>query len=120
MCQAPGVAPEYKYQSEGGLPFADFLDVVGELPGPAALYLPRLVDGVIFNALIGNHDAHAKNYSLIYDADGTRLAPLYDLLSTAIYPHLTAKLAMKVGGYYEFEDILPRHWERFAKDAKLS
>ena len=27
---------------------------------------------------------------------------------------------MKIGGYYEFADILPRHWERFAKDAKLS
>ena len=25
-------------------------------------------------------------------------------------------MAMKIGGYYEFKDVLPRHWERFAKD----
>jgi serine/threonine-protein kinase HipA len=75
---------------------------------------------LILNTLIGNHDAHAKNYSLVYGADGTTLAPLYDVLCTAVYPELTPKMAMKIGGYYEFKDVLPRHWERFAKDAGLS
>jgi serine/threonine-protein kinase HipA len=120
FCQALGVAPEYKYQNEGGPSLVDCFALVRKATRPAAPSVLRLVDGVIFNALIGNHDAHAKNYSLIYGADGTKLAPLYDLLSTAIYPDLTSNMAMKIGGHYEFMDVLPRHWERFAKDAGLS
>ncbi len=120
FCQALGVAPEYKYQNEGGPSLADCFALVRKATRPAALYLPRLVDGVIFNALIGNNDAHAKNYSLVYSSDATTLAPLYDVLCTAVYPDLTPKMAMKIGGYYDFADILPRHWQRFAKDANLS
>lgn len=120
FCQALGIAPEYKYQNEGGPSLVDCFALVRKATRPAALYLPRLLDYLILNTLIGNHDAHAKNYSLIYGADGTTLAPLYDVLCTAVYPELTPKMAMKIGGYYEFKDVLPRHWERFAKDAGLS
>ena len=120
VCQALGVAPEYKYQNEGGPSLVDCFALVRKVTRPAALFLPRLLDAVIFNALIGNHDAHAKNYSLLYSAGAVALAPLYDLLSTAAYPELSSKMAMKIGGYYEFDDVLPRHWERFAKDAGLA
>lgn len=120
FCQALGIAPEYKYQNEGGPSLLDSFALVRKTTRPAALYLPRLLDYLILNTLIGNHDAHAKNYSLIYGANGTTLAPLYDVLCTAVYPELTPKMAMKIGGYYEFKDVLPRHWERFAKDAGLS
>jgi serine/threonine-protein kinase HipA len=75
---------------------------------------------VLFNTLIGNNDAHAKNYSLIYGAGGTTLAPLYDVLCTAVYPELTPRMAMKIGDHYKFSDIFPRHWERFAQGANLS
>ncbi len=120
FCQALGVAPEYKYQNEGGPSLADCFALARKATRPAALYLPRLLDGVIFNTFIGNHDAHAKNYSLLYGDGGTTLAPFYDLLSTAVYPELTAKMAMKIGGYDEFQEVMPRHWERFAKEADLS
>ena len=52
-------------------------------------------------------------------ADAT-LAPLYDLLCTAVYPRLTDKMAMKLGGQYRFSALMVRHWERFARDAGLS
>jgi serine/threonine-protein kinase HipA len=39
----------------------------------------------IFNALIGNGDAHLKNLSFFVDARGIALAPHYDLVSTASY-----------------------------------
>jgi serine/threonine-protein kinase HipA len=120
FCQALGVAPEYKYQNEGGPSLVDCFALVRKVTRPAALFLPRLLDAVIFNALIGNHDAHAKNYSLLHGAGAVTLAPLYDLLSTAAYPQLSSKMAMKIGGYYNFDDVLPRHWERFAKDAGLA
>lgn len=40
---------------------------------------------VLFNALIGNGDSHLKNLSFFVLPDGVRLAPFYDLLSTASY-----------------------------------
>ncbi len=120
FCQALGGAPEYKYQNEGGPSVADCFALVRRATRPAALYIPQLLDAVVFNTLIGNNDAHAKNFSLVYGAGGTTLAPLYDVLCTAVYPDLTTKMAMKIGGHYKFSDIYPRHWERLARSADLS
>jgi serine/threonine-protein kinase HipA len=119
FCQALGVAPEYKYQNEGGPSIIDCFALVRKATRPSALYLPQFLDAVLFNALIANNDAHAKNYSLLYGAGGTTLAPLYDVLCTAVYPELTPKLAMKIGDHCKFSDIFPRHWERFAQSANL-
>lgn len=85
------------------------------------LDLIALLDAVIFNLLIGNHDAHAKNFSLLYMPDRSiRLAPLYDLVCTVYYPELTDKMAMKIGGAAESALIYPRQIERFAVDAGLA
>jgi len=75
---------------------------------------------VIFNALIGNHDAHAKNFSLLYAGQTPVLAPFYDLLSTAVYPTLTPKMAMKIGSKYKFSEVQARHWDQFAQSAGLA
>ncbi|WP_374088030.1 hypothetical protein [Methylomicrobium lacus] len=47
-------------------------------------------------------------------AEGTQLAPFYDLLCTAVYPHLTQKFALKIGGENRSRWLMARHWERFA------
>lgn len=61
---------------------------------------------VLFNYLIGNCDAHSKNYSILYDEKGkARLAPIYDCVSTIEYPDLTRKLSMKIGSHYEIDKI---------------
>lgn len=120
FCQALGIAPEYKYQNEGGPSVADCFALLRRATRPAALYVPQLVDAVLFNTLVANNNAHAKNYSLVYGTGGATLAPLYDVLCTAVYPELTAKMAIKIGGHYKFSDIYPRHWQRFAQSAELS
>ncbi len=120
FCQALGVAPEYKYQNEGGPDFAKCFNLLRRTTRPSAPQVLKLLDYAIFSALVGNHDAHAKNFSLLYTPQGTVLAPLYDVLCTAVYPELAEKMAMKIGGKYGFADVLPRHWERFAGDAGLS
>lgn len=51
---------------------------------------------------------------------GPGLAPLYDTLSTAVYPSLTPKMAMKIGGRYKFSEVQARHWERFFEEAGLA
>jgi serine/threonine-protein kinase HipA len=42
------------------------------------------------------------------------------VLSTAVYPELTPKMAMKIGSRYKFSDVQPRHWYQFAEEAGLS
>jgi serine/threonine-protein kinase HipA len=120
FCQALGVPSEIKYQSEGGPNLATCFGLIRDVSTAPALDVIALFDAVIFNLLIGNHDAHAKNFSLLYRPDGSvRLAPLYDLVSTIYYPELTNKMAMKLGGEAKSDRILPAHLERFAKDAGL-
>jgi len=74
----------------------------------------HLISWVIFNYLIGNADAHAKNLALLITSEGISLAPFYDLISTAAYPDLTLDLALKVGGENRPEWIQQRHWGAFA------
>ena len=70
------------------------------------------------NFLVGNHDAHGKNFSLLYGAGSrVRLAPLYDLVSTVVYEGLTPGFAMRVGGARTLEAMNLREWERFADHA---
>jgi serine/threonine-protein kinase HipA len=124
FCQALGVVPEMKYQNEGGPDLKACFDLLRKATRPSAPQVLRLLDAVVFNALIGNHDAHAKNFSLLYGGErksaAPTLAPLYDLLCTAVYDHLTPKMAMKLGGKYKFTEVQPRHWEQFAQAAELS
>lgn len=59
-----------------------------------------------FNVLIGNADAHGKNLSLLHDPLGTvRLAPLYDLVPTVLWPKLRAASAMRVNAREDLSAI---------------
>ena len=120
FCQALGVVPEMKYQNEGGPNLKACFDLLRKVTRPHAPEVLRLLDAVVFNALIGNHDAHAKNFSLLYAGSTLTMAPLYDLLSTAVYENLTLNMAMKLGSKYKFTQVEARHWEQFAEAAGLS
>lgn len=120
FCQALGVVPEMKYQNEGGPDLAQIFELVRRVTRPSAPQILRLFDYVVFNALIGNHDAHAKNFSLLYSGRTPVLAPFYDTLSTAVYPTLTPKMAMKIGSKYKFSEVQARHWDQFFESAGLA
>ena len=74
----------------------------------------------MFNWLIGNCDAHAKNFSLLYDRSAPTLAPLYDLVSTTAYPELTTRLAMSIDGATQISDVNTKAWGVLAKEAGYS
>ena len=121
FCQASGIPSEIKYQSEGGPSLADCFSLIREASSAPATDLIALFNAVIFNLLIGNHDAHAKNFSLLYRPDRSiRLAPLYDLVCTVHYQELTDKMAMKIGGAAKSALIYPGNIERFAAEAGLA
>jgi serine/threonine-protein kinase HipA len=125
FCQALGIVPEHKYQNEGGPSIKQCFELIRAASSTPVIDLLALFDAVIFNWLIGNNDAHGKNFSLVCRgrmSSGlqTRLAPLYDLLSTAYYPELSPKMAMKLGGEYLSDRITPANFERMAEEAGLA
>ncbi len=84
FCQATGVAPEQKYQEDGGPSLSRIAGILRDLGAPGSL--ERLLEAVTLNVLIGNGDAHGKNFSLLHaDHGALTLAPLYDLMCTLYY-----------------------------------
>jgi serine/threonine-protein kinase HipA len=125
FCQALGIVSENKYQKEGGPSLKQCFALLREVSSAPVLDLARLLDAVIFNYLVGNNDAHGKNFSLLYRGVGTanietRLAPLYDVVSTRYYPELTRELAMKIGGEYSSDRLTKTNFEQLAEDAGLA
>ena len=121
FCQALGYYPEEKYQAHGGPGVAQCAALVRAHSAAPGADILALLDALVFNLLIGNADAHSKNYSLILEGnESPRLAPLYDLLSTRVYGHrFDRKMAMKYGGEYRPERIRGRHLDRLASDLDL-
>jgi serine/threonine-protein kinase HipA len=111
FCQAFNIPPMLKYQNEGGPDLVKSFELMRNVSSIPAIDLKRLLDAVIFNFLIGNNDAHGKNFSIVYNGENTSLAPLYDVVCTAYYPELSPKMAMSIGGKYEVSAVFPRHFE---------
>lgn len=94
FCQAFGLPPERKYEQDGGPTLARIANLLQDYASPWST--DDLLRALTLNIAIGNCDAHAKNFSLIHtDSGGVRLAPLYDLICTRLYP-LDAHLSMYV------------------------
>lgn len=120
FCQAMGIGSEMKYQREGGPAISDCFRLIRAVSSLPVLDIKALLQGMLFNLIIGNNDAHGKNFSLLYQGSTTRLAPFYDMISTVYYPDLAHKMAMKIGSKYDFNDLFPRHLIQMAEDALLS
>ena len=120
FCQALGLAPEIKYEREGGPNIAACQDVIAKHAARPVADRIKLLNMVLFNYLVGNADAHGKNFSLLYKGNKPELAPAYDLLSTAIYPDLSEKMAMKIGGKYKPNEVYLRHFYRLVADTKAA
>ena len=111
FCQALGVPPARKYASEGGPTFARCFDLVRRVCTRPAREVLKLLDAAILQMLLGNADAHGKNYSLLARPDGSiEIAPLYDLLSTIAYPDLSPMLAMKIAGRGRLSQLRRGDW----------
>jgi len=121
LCQLAGVLPDHKYEVDGGPGFKSCFDQVDRYSAAPALDRLRLVDWTIFNYLIGNADAHAKNLSMLYGTDGRlRLAPAYDLLATGYWGELSDKMAMAIGGERRPNWVQARHWQCFCENVGLN
>ena len=120
FCQALGFPSARKYAADGGPVLRDCFQLLRSSVTRPARDVLRLFDAAIFNLIIGNADAHAKNYSLLYRDDAVEMVPLYDLLATVAYPDLSPKLAMKIAGRVTLNELKATDWGRFAKQSGLT
>ena len=120
FCQALGLMSEQKYQADGGPGIADMCALIKKTFTVPAITIKKLLGYVVFNYLIGNCDCHGKNYSILYDGKSMKLAPLYDAVSTTIYPGLSDKLSMKIGKQYEIKKVSKNDFFQMAQELDLN
>lgn len=117
FCQALGLAPETKYE-EGHAGYASRMaDLIRIHATDPIKDIEKLWNALVFNFVIGNCDAHLKNYALIRSEDWSKLslAPLYDLMSTTSYKGLSRELAVSIGGVRNIDKV---NLDAFAEEAK--
>jgi len=112
LCQAFGVPPTRKYESDGGPGIPAILDFLNKAAAPHDDRLLFFKAQIVF-WLLAAIDGHAKNFSAFLTPDGFRLTPLYDVMSAdPYYSPYEVKLAMAIGDkrYYRLRQIAPRHF----------
>lgn len=117
LCQAQNVSPRLKYESHGGLDLRNAVDAVRlcALPAVAEMHLQQWL---VFNYLIGNDDAHAKNLSFLAKARRPSVAPMYDLLCVEAY-HQNNALAMGLAGEFQAGWVEGVHWDAAALECQM-
>ncbi|MEV6346712.1 type II toxin-antitoxin system HipA family toxin [Actinoplanes sp. NPDC051851] len=110
FAQVFDVYPEEKYRHAN---YESIGRVLLSLAGENAVreFVRRLVAAV----LMGNGDAHLKNWSLIYDNDRkATLSPAYDFVSTVVYkPFRADTLALNLNRSKDFKAVTPATFEQF-------
>ena len=115
LCQIKKRYPEQKYQADGGPNYKDLFETIRKYSADSSADIESVIRIAIFNYIIGNTDAHGKNFSFLYTDKGFRLAPFYDLLSTEVYGNHSKKMAMKIGNTYDSEAVCLTDWHKFSR-----
>lgn len=121
FAQALGIPSSQKYEKAEDHYMAQMFRVLRECSADPVQDQLKLWDRVIFNYLIGNTDAHIKNYSLLYSPDmrSIRLAPAYDIVSTVVYENSTREMSMKIGNVMDIDDVTAESFEQVASEVGL-
>lgn len=122
MAQATGVTGGSKYaELEGGNVHA-MADLLRMRSAKPARDVASLAQMICLTFLVGNCDAHLKNYSIMHDGparDGgaiVSLAPAYDVVSTTFFPHHPRRLAMRIGGAQTVDEVTADSFRVLAAD----
>lgn len=132
-CQALNLPPTQKYEQEYahasmGATIKDIL-ALAELCVIPAIAQKKLLQWLLFNYLIGNSDAHAKNIAFLINPysyyrqqisveSGMQVAPYYDLVSGAVYGY--QDMAQSIGDETNFALIGYADWKKLSQDSRIS
>ncbi len=119
FCQILSIFPEKKYEIDGGPSIKSVYNILNQYCSIDDSKI-RFLKYIVFNFIIGNNDAHGKNFSVLYKKQNDLLipilAPIYDVLSTQVYNDLSDEMAMKIGGEYSSKKIVRQHFIRMAEE----
>ncbi len=113
LLQAMTYPPSKKYQTDGGPSVRNVSALLGTLTlVDREQVRTAFFEAFAFNVLVGNTDAHAKNYSLLLRGPRVALAPLYDAASYAPYVKARepVRSSMKVGRTWQVRDVTREDW----------
>jgi len=112
LCQLLNRWEGYKYERHGGISLIELFQALALLRQPAVAR-GLVLHWVIFNYLIGNSDAHAKNISFLLDRQGISLAPFYDLLPVQAWLPESV-MSMSIADENRPSWIESHHWKALA------
>ena len=121
FAQALGISAASKYENPEEAYLPKMFRLLRRYSARPVEDMTQLWDQIVFHCLLGNTDAHLKNFSLLYSADlrSVRLAPVYDVISTTVYPAATRKLSCRIGSAKTIDEVNEAAFEAAARQAGL-
>ena len=124
-CQASDLPESFKYERNlgsgehvrhirEGVSFEVLFQRVEQTVNKAVARM-TLLRWALFQFLIGNSDAHGKNFSFYVRREGLDPAPWYDLVSVVQYPGIDHELAMAWGDEFSLADVRAFQLADFAR-----
>ena len=119
--QALGIPSSLKYEKEPAGYMRRMFELLRQYSTNPITDQQKLWDTIVFCYLLGNTDAHIKNFSLLYGKDlrGLRLAPAYDLVSTTIYESSTREMSFYIGNDLLIDEITETSFRDAASEIHL-
>jgi len=101
--------------------YEDVAKVIKQHSARPEIDLARFFRRHIVFVLVGNCDAHLKNFSLLEYDEGLRLSPAYDIVNTALYDGFDQNIALSIDGKKPHLDQVTRDLlEKFGSSIGLS
>ena len=119
--QAMGIPSAQKYEKDHAGYMRRMFDILRKYSANPIQDQQKLWDMIVFCYLLGNTDAHIKNFSLLYGKDlrSVRLAPAYDLVSTTVYESSTREMAFSVGNAVLIDEITEHSFREAASEIHI-
>ena len=121
FAQALGISAADKYEKEGENYLKRMFGIIRNHSGNPLEDQLKLWRRIVFDYVLGNTDAHIKNFSLLYSYDlgEKRLSPAYDMISTAIYEASTREMSFNIGGKRSLDEIGKDDFKIMASEAGI-
>lgn len=119
--QALGISSANKYEKEHTGYMRRMFELLRQFSSNPIVDQGKLWDIIVFCYLLGNTDAHVKNFSLLYGRDlrSIRLAPAYDLVSTTVYESSTREMSFYIGNDLLIDEITETSFREAATEIHI-
>lgn len=117
FAQVFGVRPRQKYDATN---YDTMARIIKETFNNGSMQLEQFLTRIFVNIMLGNTDAHLKNWSVCYrDGITPELAPAYDIVSTLEYIPSNVENALNMAKHKNFYEIDRKVLQSFANRTQI-